>query len=569
MIINEPYEAYTMTLGFFLNNRIWELMLMTGVAYIPILVMVVKSITEAYQGGDDEGDRGSMALRYIEVGTIKIFVVMIFVMMPLGSPLTNQTVAYNNFTCNAEETEDMVYLRQAKSATNMHVVINDEGSVIDNGKSLVESISMGVGGATVRPPLLFELVQNYSTKATNAVASTIPCVTDITSVGLALGETKMKFIETDELFTNVIKQCYGPLLESAVHGNGRMTAEDVQDHYWIGAPHFVGGTLGNVGAGVYHDKRMDLTDNYYKSVIDRAYRNSTNKPSNYSNKKKWFDVNGDGKANPLCIDAYSLLENFVDVDYRAEIKELESSMIARSWTVLANMYSQWFSGDPEEPNSGRNIIMKRLTSANTNNEHNDFLATSDKYEQENAVLMSMPLLNDPKNALKAAGSSIAALSAMMDAVFIKLLANPTIAMVQCLVFAVSGIIILMSNYSFKIISGVLVTIFGLEFTYVIFEICDWMDDVMLTLMSSDYSSVSMASLSAKAAVYNAVYYSYMVLPLVWFGLIGTVGFMAGSMGASMNQGAKQAGSVAKSAAGKAAGGVSKAAVKSGAEKAKG
>ncbi len=58
MIINEAYEAYTMLFGFFLNNRIWDLLIMTGAFAVPILIMVSKALVDAYQNGDDEGDSG-------------------------------------------------------------------------------------------------------------------------------------------------------------------------------------------------------------------------------------------------------------------------------------------------------------------------------------------------------------------------------------------------------------------------------------------------------------------------------------------------------------------------------
>lgn len=99
MVVNQPYEVYTLAIGFFLNNRIWELMIMTGIAYIPIITMIIGSVVDAYTGGDDEGDRGSVALRHIEVGIIRIFCIMIFVLIPNGEPFSTNSVVYEENTC--------------------------------------------------------------------------------------------------------------------------------------------------------------------------------------------------------------------------------------------------------------------------------------------------------------------------------------------------------------------------------------------------------------------------------------------------------------------------------------
>ena len=217
------------------------------------------------------------------------------------------------------------------------------------------------------------------------------------------------------------------------------------------------------------------------------------------------------------------------------------------------MYGNWINGDPDIDKVGLNIIIKRLTDANNYQDENEF--------------KNVEQLTDVLDGAKAAAGVVAWAATIAASSFAKMLANPTIAIIQCLVFAVAPIIILLSNYSLKTVAGLTVTIFGLEFTYVIFEICAWLDTSLLTLTASTYSVIDAKGLKVKTMLANAINMAYIMLPIMWFGLLGSVGFMASSAGQSMGQSAKSSGSAAQSSATGAATGGGKSAMKSGKAKA--
>ena len=535
MVINEAFEAYTMTLGFFLNNRIWDLMLMTGVAHIPLLILFVKSMSDAFQGGDDEGDRGSMALRFIQVGIVRILVVVVFCLAPNGTPLTATSVTYSEHQC------DVYNLDWLHPAGNKVVDYYNTatGLTASNAVPIIQGISLNVNGLSPRPPLWLELVQNYSSKATNAIVATMPCTQDIAGITLQIGELAMKTTDAKKFFNTFANQCYAPELISVMTAN-EVGEDEANNLYWMGAEVFTNNT--------YKERFMKLNPQYW---FDETAKFATTTWS--YDPVQDMNATENGYASPSCETSYMFLEKYIERDFALEIKDLESDYFRQAWTTLASMYGNWINGDPDIDKVGLNIIIKRLTDANNYQDENEF--------------KNVEQLTDVLDGAKAAAGVVAWAATIAASSFAKMLANPTIAIIQCLVFAVAPIIILLSNYSLKTVAGLTVTIFGLEFTYVIFEICAWLDTSLLTLTASTYSVIDAKGLKVKTMLANAINMAYIMLPIMWFGLLGSVGFMASSAGQSMGQSAKSSGSAAQSSATGAATGGGKSAMKSGKAKA--
>lgn len=336
MIINEAYEGYTMLLGFFLNNRIWDLMIITGAFAIPILLMVAKAVVDAYKNGDDEGDRGSMALRYIELGTIKIVLVMVFFMMPLGEPLSVTSITYNDHTCKPDVNDG--FLNTILDQSPLVNVLNSGNENKSASSLTINNINLSVNGVEARPPIIIGLVQNYSTKFTNAVISSIPCSTDIVSIGLSVENLNIKHKDTQDVLVDVIKQCYAPLFKEATISQN-MTADEVYDKYWIGAPYFTGGATGGNATYALPTSTATVPLENYIERVQRAYNASSPNLSNgqYAKQGNYLAldaVQDDGNVVVQCDHYYDILEGYVKQDYKTEIEDLDSPYVIDSLDSL-------------------------------------------------------------------------------------------------------------------------------------------------------------------------------------------------------------------------------------------
>ncbi|WP_261677205.1 hypothetical protein, partial [Staphylococcus equorum] len=64
--VNEYMEGTMLTLGWIINNGIWEAMTTTGIAVVPFIALVAGEWFKARQEGDDEGNKGVLSLNRIE-----------------------------------------------------------------------------------------------------------------------------------------------------------------------------------------------------------------------------------------------------------------------------------------------------------------------------------------------------------------------------------------------------------------------------------------------------------------------------------------------------------------------
>ncbi len=546
MVVNDPFEVYTMLLGFFLNNRIWDLMVLTGLAYVPLLVLIVSSVSKAYQGGDDEGDRGSMALRYIEVGLIRIFVVMIFCLIPNGEPFETSAVRYNNYTCNAYDplgTNEFIHFSPVKNLINAEKV--DE---------MYSGLMVSVNGVRPTPPLWLQFTQNLSSKATNAVVSSMPCNEDIASIILRTGEIKQKEPDSDLYFDNFVKQCYLPSVKNIFLANNTLDVDDTEE-YWVGADTFT-----NLVDGKYRFRSMTFDPEYWERIV-RPFISAT-WPYNPNLDQDKFKK---GFSTPSCQVGFQVLAKITEKDFESEIAELNSDLFDNAWDTLKNVNAKYFGGEKADENRGLNVILKRLTFIGDGHDKWDFMTTEEKVKDD-YERMDYKILGDVVDVAKHVGLLGSYGYSLIDVIFAKMLAMPAIAMVQCLVFAVAPILILLSNYSLKTVGMLTVTIFGLEFTGVIFAICDWLDGISWSLMGSSYTLLNANNRTVYGIIHTAINYSYLMLPVMWYALLGTVGFMASGMGQAMANQARSAstaaqkgGSAAVSAGKSAAGATAKAA----------
>lgn len=543
MIVNEVFEAYTMTLGFFLNNRIWELMLSTGVAYIPILITIVKSVSDAYQGGDDEGDRGSVALRHIEIGIARIFFVMVFCLFPTGTTMTAQSVAYNNSTCNLTYFDDTfrnlntMHPDTSQLVSHKPVILNGYDVPISN-VDFKQGLDISVNGLSPTPSMWLQFIQNLSSKATNAVTATMPCETDISGVAIAIGEIKSKTYDMDLFLNHFVEQCYQPSLKAELIKSANFR-EDANGYLWLGSDVF------RAASKEYDSRRMTLEPEYWVETVTK-FRNSV---WNYEPRND-IAIKEQSNASPTCSTGYIVLEKFAERDFEKEIADLNSDYVGIAWTSLSNLYQDWVVEGATSSTRGLDTVIKRLASASTSQQFSDFQSTNDKsVDWGPSGEGGAGILAEKLDIAKGVGLMAGWFSASIDASFASMLANPTIAIVQCLIFMMIPILLLLSNYSMKILGMLTVTIFGLEFTHVIFEICKWLDNTMIKLLSSPYSTLSMQGEHSKYALYNAVNMSYTLLPLIWFALLGTVGFAASTaLGSSMGSQAKGVSGSAKGTA---------------------
>ena len=78
MIAVQSYpELYTTLLGWQLYDQLWELLTQTGLAYLPLIGLILRHMAEPYQSQETK-DAGNTSLRRMEVDFIRTLFVILF-----------------------------------------------------------------------------------------------------------------------------------------------------------------------------------------------------------------------------------------------------------------------------------------------------------------------------------------------------------------------------------------------------------------------------------------------------------------------------------------------------------
>lgn len=563
MVVNQPYEVYTLAIAFFLNNRIWDLMVMSGIAYIPVITMIVSSIVEAYTGGDDEGDRGSVALRHIEIGIVRIFCVMIFVLIPNGEPFTTSSVAYQENSCARDSfVGSLANSERTTFFTTFGNILNEEtldvaadGTTTFGNTNISSGYLMNISDSSPRPPYLLEFIHNLSSQSVNAIIKTMPCETDFTGVSISMGELSFKTEDSQEFLSTFVKQCYAPALREEVKSLD-VDASEIDEDYWVGSTSLYNGD--------YDTRKMTLDPNYWANLQEDFIAATPLYTYNYAADMNTKD---NGRASPTCQNGYKAVKLFIERDFKNQIEDLNDVYHDQGWSTLSKLYPKWFSSNSSNTDRGIDSIIMRLTSADPQDQlHSNAFKTKNALAQsefltDNTLHFAITTVADSATAL-ALGKGY--LDTLIEGTVQRSLALPLTAIMQCFLIVVAPILILISGYSIKSVVMIVITMFGFEFLHLIFELCSWMENTLIALTASSYSAASIENQKTKLAVYNAVNIAYVLLPIIWFNLLSTASGALSHVGQAMAGGGTGASGFAKAAlnkGGKKVGGAAIAGIK--------
>ncbi|KJG64868.1 hypothetical protein [Photobacterium kishitanii] len=78
MIVSDYYQLYTLIIGAYMNTKMWEVLGLLGIPFLPFMFMLLKNVAKAQGQGIDEGKKSDLVLAYSIVDFIKMVLVVIF-----------------------------------------------------------------------------------------------------------------------------------------------------------------------------------------------------------------------------------------------------------------------------------------------------------------------------------------------------------------------------------------------------------------------------------------------------------------------------------------------------------
>ncbi|WP_353980908.1 conjugal transfer protein TraG N-terminal domain-containing protein [Salinicola endophyticus] len=213
-VVNDYMEGTMLTLGWIINNGIWDTLSSTGIASAPFIALIAGEWFRARQEGDDEGNKGVLSLNRIESRLYAMILVVVFTCVPVF-----------NFGVNP------VNVSQAHA--------DQCGTVLLSSGQWGESTLTAIDGQQARVPMWWAITHALSKGITNAAVSKIPCSTDYQSVRTALDLSSITDPGLQREVGEFQLACFGPSRNKLFQTGASLTPTESQDVDWIGSKFFL------------------------------------------------------------------------------------------------------------------------------------------------------------------------------------------------------------------------------------------------------------------------------------------------------------------------------------------
>jgi len=265
--VNDYMEGTMLTLGWIINNGIWDAMTTTGIAVVPFIALVAGEWFKARQEGDDEGNKGVLSLNRIESRLYVMLLVVAFTCVPVF------TLNVNPVNVNMEHAEQC-------------------GTVMMSTGQWGESTMTSIDGQQARVPMLWALTHSISKGLTNVAISKIPCSTDYQSVRTALDLESISDPGLKREVGEFQLACFGPARNKLFQSGASLEEAQGMDVDWVGSAHF----LNTPG---YYDSFYSprpITGFPYNADRDEARPSTGPGQPGYPSCREWWSDSSEGLA---------------------------------------------------------------------------------------------------------------------------------------------------------------------------------------------------------------------------------------------------------------------------------
>lgn len=520
MNVSSYLELYLTLFGWYMYSVFWDIIVDTGVAYMPFVGMFLRNIIEPIKSQDAK-DASITSLKRIEIDIFIMFTVIVLAVQPYI------TIKYNGLN----------YTTQSCSAvgTAIGTVKKKAGKTGTTYDTTFTKTTLG--GGNVKVPIWWYGVLAITGGFNDAAILKIPCSADIRLLETKLNNTRVTDPHLRWQLKRFKKDCYHRAsayfydnpdkykLPAGTHPN---------DISWMGSSYFIGGLY----------KEMQARDEI------PGFKYNNDRDQKYYDPKVYIPVDG----RPTCQQWWTGNGHTKKLGLRDALKgQIKPD-------ILANMHLLSATKTKEEVHdaaikallSREKINFNGLRNLNSYNDHS--------------------LGNIYNSAAATAGGFLESMSFYPKMYMLKTAAPIIQATILMLIYMLLPFYFVFSSYNVGKMVFMSIIIFSVKFWTVLWAVSHWLDNNLLdALMPDSLLSITDALTQNNIVVKMVINFVtgtlFVVMPMFWSGLLGWAGHKVGtemnkSVG-DMGKNAGSAGSTGGGAASSAASGAAKAAIKKG------
>ncbi len=471
MGVSSYLEIYLTQFGWTMYDVFWEVLVDTGLAYLPFIGMFLRNIVEPITSQEAK-DASSVSLRRIETDTVKMFAVLVIAVQPY------MTVSYNNLSYT-----------KACSPVGNAAVGGNTGKTYDTTFTAVT-----LGGNNAQVPIWWYAVLAVTGGINDAAILGIPCTSNIRLMSFSIDNARVKDPQLRRQVQLFYKDCYRHAMAMFLDHNqpypNNLPKEDLN---WLGSHFFLNGTYQTARAsatvpGFTYDPNRDM------EYDPNVYIPVDGKPTC----AQWWT--GNGHANGI-----GLREALAD--------QIDAGALTTFKQHVANT-----TGKPQE--EVENIAIKTLISR----EETAFngLRNLNSYNEASFA-----------NAASSAGATLGSFMEAMSfypALYAMKAAAPIIqAIVLMLIYALMPFYFWFSSYEPGKIIFMSVVVLSVKFWTVLWAIANWLDNNLIEAIKPSWYNLQLTNnLLVEMIIDFVIGGLFVVMPLFWSGLLTWAGFKIGN-----------------------------------------
>lgn len=477
MDVGSAIEIYTSVLGWVLYDRIWEALTDTGLVYLPFIGLVVKNFAQPYVTQGTNG-AAEASIRRMKMDLIAMFTVAALA----GAPMMTLKIGDLGHTSPCGGT--------SVTGTITHTTYDQAFAAI--------------GGQTAVVPVWWYAVLAISGGIDEAVIASIPCTADIRTLDYRIDNTRIADSELRRQVQLFANDCWLPARSKLMTTHGTVPASyPPGDVDWIGSRFFqdTNGYYGNGNLNLALRASEEIPGFPYDAVRDTEYQAGFIPANGRPECKAWWQdgTNGIRKRLLASLDPTVLSQSIADArtSHPAETAiSVEDALIRK---VFEQERGQLTASVAANANTTQPSIWSQIT-----------------HEVSGAVAgsgLAMEYLTWQPKLYALRQAAPIGQSFILMAIYLLLL----------------PFVLVFSSYALSTMLFLSIVLFALKFCTALWSLATWLDSNLIRALGLEWWKYQYdAELGAAALVANlAAGLMFVVIPLVWFMLLGWAGYRIG------------------------------------------
>lgn len=248
MVVDSTIDAYGISLAFYVYGILWDIFVLTGLVYIPIIGLIFSAVRRAAESAMENYNTKS-ALRTVGLGLLFMVLALELALFPMVK-LQFDNIKYFSRSCTSD---------RPTPGTITTKILGREAEFV------AENMEVQLGGREIRMPILFAVALRVSQGVKNWAVAELPCSTDIRLISDSMMSQRISDEALRKETQDFIQMCYHPARRKAVNQFKTAGLSDGQN--WPGSSRLV------LGRGLYDNADGD---GFYSRVAREGFGGSIN-----------------------------------------------------------------------------------------------------------------------------------------------------------------------------------------------------------------------------------------------------------------------------------------------------